>query len=59
MASEDIAFCANKKCRDRDWYRNPMHISHFIPHSFALFTGCKKWNDKGAEWLTKQMDREE
>ena len=58
--SDDITFCANKKCKDLKCYRNPKNIKHHdIPHSFALFTQCEKWNDKGAEWITKQMDKED
>lgn len=59
MPNEDITFCANKNCGDMKCYRNPKHIKLPIPHSFALFTQCEKWTDKGAEWLTKQMDKEE
>lgn len=58
--SDDITFCANKECKDKSCYRNPKHIMHDdIPHSFAMFTECEKWDDKGAEWLTKQMDGKE
>lgn len=57
--SDDITFCANKNCMDRKCYRNPKNIKHHIPHSFALFTECEKWSDRGAEWLTKQMDKED
>lgn len=59
MASEDITFCANKNCGDMKCYRNQKHIELLIPHSFALFTQCAKWTDEGAEWLTKQMDKED
>lgn len=58
MASEDITFCANKSCSNMKCERNPKHIKLLIPHSFALFTQCEKWSDKGAEWLTKQVDKE-
>lgn len=58
--SDDITFCANKNCEDRSCYRNPKNIKHDdILLSFAMFTDCEKWNDKGAEWLTKQMDKED
>lgn len=57
---DDITFCANKNCKDKGCYRNSKHIMHDnIPHSFALFTECEKWDDKGAEWFMKQMDEKE
>lgn len=56
MASEDITFCANQNCSDMSCYRNPKHIKLRIPHSFALFSNCPKWNDNGAKWLTDQID---
>lgn len=59
MASEDITFCANQSCTDMKCERNPKHIRLLIPHSFALFNGCPKWNDSGAKWLTKQMKDKE
>lgn len=59
MASEDITFCANENCEDMKCYRNPKHIKLPIPHSFALFEQCPKWKTKGAEWLTKQMNKED
>lgn len=58
--SDDITFCANKKCDDVECCRNPKNIKHIdIPHSFALYTHCLKWDDEGSEWLTKQMDKED
>lgn len=58
--SDDITFCANKKCGDVNCQRNPKNIKHIdIPHSFALFTQCEKWWGRGAEWLTKQMVKED
>lgn len=58
--SDDITFCANKECDDVRCCRNPKNIKHIdIPHSFALYTRCWKWDDKGAKWLTEQMDKEE
>lgn len=59
MPSEDITFCANKNCSHMKCDRNPKHIKLLIPHSFALFTQCEKWSNKGAEWLTKQVDKED
>jgi hypothetical protein len=56
MPSEDITFCANKYCEDMGCYRNSKNIKrHDILHSFSLFTQCPKWDDKGAEWLIKQI----
>lgn len=58
--NDDITFCANKCCGDTDCYRNPKSIrDNSIPHSFVLFTQCEKWNEEGAEWLTKQTVKEE
>lgn len=56
MFSEDITFCANKDCYDMKCKRNSKHIKLNIYHSFGLFTQCKKWTDKGAEWLTNQIE---
>lgn len=58
MLSEDITFCANYNCNDVGCYRNSKNIKLRIPHSFALFTQCPKWNDNGAKWLLKQMDED-
>lgn len=58
MPSEDITFCANQNCMDMNCRRNPKHIKLNIPHSFALFSQCPKWNDNGARWLISQMDKE-
>lgn len=58
--NDDITFCANKNCKDESCYRNPKNIKYIdIPHSFALFTECEAWDDKGAEWLTKEIVKEE
>lgn len=64
--SDDITFCANKKCKDKSCYRNPKNIKHRgIPHSFSMFIQCEKWSDDGAEWLMEQcpewvdMDKKE
>lgn len=56
MASEDITFCANISCSDMKCERNMKHIKQPIPHSFALFTKCRKWKKNGALWLTNQID---
>ena len=56
MASEDIAFCANKGCTDMKCERNPKRIRLLIPHSFALFPDCPKWKPGNAKWLTKQLE---
>lgn len=53
MASEDITFCANKKCAHMKCERNPKHIRLPIPHSFAYFQDCPRWKENGAEWLDK------
>lgn len=55
MASEDITFCANRKCGDLKCERNLKRIRLPIPHSFAFFSDCPKWKEKGAAWLRKQM----
>lgn len=56
MSSEDITFCANRNCCDMNCYWNPKHIKLDIPHSFALFDKCEKWNKGGAYWLTSQIE---
>ena len=56
MVSEDITFCANRNCTDMECERNPKHIKLPIPHGFALFPDCDRWNVSGAQWLTKQME---
>ena len=59
MPSEDITFCGNMDCADMSCHRNPKHIRMIdIPHSFALFDKCPKWNWVGAAWLVKQMEGE-
>lgn len=56
--SDDITFCANKECCDTSCHRNPANIKHNdIPHSFTLFVQCEKWNEEGAAWLLKLMDK--
>lgn len=58
MSSEDITFCANKECCDQKCERNPKRIRLPIPHSFAFFSACPKWKEKGAAWLKKQIGEE-
>lgn len=41
MASEDITFCTNKKCKYMKCDRNPKHIKQLIPHSFADYDGTE------------------
>ena len=55
MPSEDITFCANRKCRDTKCERNSRRIRLPILHSFALFQDCPRWDEGGAEWMTKQI----
>ena len=56
---EDITFCGNMDCSDMKCHRNPKHIRVLdIPHSFGWFNECPKWNDAGALWLTKEMNKE-
>ena len=59
MPSEDITFCANRKCRDTKCERNSRRIRLPILHSFALFRDCPKWDENGAKWLTEQMSQDE
>ena len=54
--SEDITFCANYNCEDIGCERNPKNIRLPIPHTFALYTDCQKWNNNGADWFIKQME---
>ena len=56
MPNEDITFCANRNCCDMNCYWNPKHIKLDIPHSFALFDKCEKWNKGGAYWLMSQIE---
>lgn len=56
MASEDITFCANTGCKDMGCERNTKHIRLDIPHSFALFPDCKKWEVGNETWLTDERD---
>lgn len=59
MASEDITFCANSRCKDMKCDRNMKHIRLPIDHSFALFRDCPKWKEGNAAWLTKQLEKGE
>ena len=59
ISGEDITFCANLNCADMSCYRNPKHIKLDIPHNFALFNKCEKWNKSGAQWLVEQIDSDE
>nr|DAF92913.1 MAG TPA: hypothetical protein [Siphoviridae sp. ctX5W26] len=56
--SEDMTFCADKSCKCMKCERNLKHIQIPIPHSFAMFTQCEKFNFDGAIWLfgNKQED---
>lgn len=56
MAYEDITFCANTGCKDMRCELHPKHIRLDIPHSFALFPACKKWEAGNASWLTDERD---
>ena len=56
MTNEDITFCANKNCSYLECIRNPKNIKLPIPHSFAMFTECSKWNDNGAKWLFENTE---
>lgn len=48
MPSEDITFCGNDKCPNTKCERNSDNIRDYrIPHSFANFTECNYWSDKG------------
>lgn len=58
MASEDITFCANKGCTYMKCERNPKHIRIWaIPHSYAFFEDCPKWEPNNARWLRKEIER--
>lgn len=57
MPSEDITFCANRKCTYTKCERNMKNIRLDIPHSVAMFPECKKWKDSGAKWLIEQIGR--
>lgn len=56
MASEDITFCANTGCKDMRCDRNQKHIRLDIPHSFALFPDCKKWETGNETWLADELE---
>lgn len=49
MASETIIFCANQNCKNLRCYRNPKHSTLNIPHTFALFSNCPRWNSNGGK----------
>ena len=58
--TEDITFCANKKCRNKSCKRNMKNAKSINrPHSFSLFTQCPNWSDEGGKWLADQIDEEE
>lgn len=57
--SEDITFCANSKCDDKSCKRNMKKIKLSIPHAFAPFTQCEKWDVAGGEWLMKKIKESE
>ena len=56
MVDNNIAFCANKNCKDTNCIRNCNGVKLDKYNSFAMYTDCEKWDDEGAEWLTSQLE---
>lgn len=43
--SDDITFCFNNHCRNRECERNPANIKvPYRDHSFAFFHECEYWD---------------
>ena len=48
MASQDITFCANRRCGVMECVHNPMHIHLSVPHSFADLQGDPRYCPRAA-----------
>lgn len=43
--SDDITFCFNNHCRNRECEWNPVNIQvPYRPHSFGFFKDCEYWD---------------
>lgn len=42
--SDDITFCFNDKCKNKECFRHPSNITQlWRDHSFANFEECEHW----------------
>lgn len=57
--SDDITFCYNTKCKNKECERNPANIvMPYRPHSFAFYYECEFW-DQPKLYYTAQEDDDE
>lgn len=55
--SEDITYCFHYKCTNKKCERHPSNIKEYgIPHSYAFFDNCERWNTSGQQ-INKWFER--